>query len=210
MTQVFKIQVLVAGDKFITLNMEGVYQKVQKVMRHTTVVDETADVTDLTFLHFLLELSNKVGTAGGVVNQYVSVTGDFDAVAGINIVAGENKVEVCLDYIFGKHQVMVFLAGWKFDEAGHFGVGLLHHEVKRLPGFCQTGSSFISFFLRIDSYGQVKAVIPQEGDYFIFGYRHRLQVGKNFFPEKVFNKLLVERFYMSVLIKDDVILAQGR
>ena len=46
------------------------------------------------------------------------------------------KVEVCLDYIFGKHQVMVFLAGWKFDEAGHFGVGLLHHEVKRLPGFC--------------------------------------------------------------------------
>ena len=35
MTQVFKIQVLVAGDKFITLNMEGVYQKVQKVMRHT-------------------------------------------------------------------------------------------------------------------------------------------------------------------------------
>ena len=105
---------------------------------------------------------------------------------------------------------MVFLAGWKFDEAGHFGVGLLHHEVKRLPGFCQTGSSFISFFLRINSYGQVKAVIPQEGDYFIFGYRHRLQVGKNFFPEKVFNKLLVERFYMSVLIKDDVILAQGR
>ena len=95
MTQVFKIQVLVAGDKFITLNMEGVYQKVQKVMRHTTVVDETADVTDLTFLHFLLELSDKVGTAGGVVNQYVSVTGDFDAVAGINIVAGENKVEVC-------------------------------------------------------------------------------------------------------------------
>ena len=68
MTQVFKIQVLVAGDKFITLNMEGVYPKVQKVMRHTTVVDETADVTDLTFLHFLLELSDKVGTAGGVVN----------------------------------------------------------------------------------------------------------------------------------------------
>lgn len=96
MTQVFKIQVLVAGDKFITLNMEGVYQKVQKVMRHTTVVDETADVTDLTFLHFLLELSDKVGTAGGVVNQYVSVTGDFDAVAGINIVAGEIRLRFAL------------------------------------------------------------------------------------------------------------------
>ena len=44
MTQVFKIQVLVAGDKFITLNMEGVYQKVQKVMRHTTVVDEKESI----------------------------------------------------------------------------------------------------------------------------------------------------------------------
>ena len=76
-------------------------------------------------------IRDRVGTAGGVVNQYVSVTGDFDAVAGINIVAGENKVEVCLDYIFGKHQVMVFLAGWKFDEAGHFGVGLLQDVYKR-------------------------------------------------------------------------------
>ena len=189
MTQVFKIQVLVARDKFIALNMEGVYQKVQKVMRHTTVVDETADVTDLAFLHFLLELGNEVGTAGGVVNQYVSVTGDFDAVAGINVVTGENQVEVCLDYIFGKHQVMIFLAGWKFDEAGYFGVGLLHYEVKGLPIFCYicicsiTFSSsyaffciffFVNrffcfffiffpfvfcFFLRIDSYRQIKSVI---------------------------------------------------
>ena len=127
---------LITGDKFVTLNTEGIHKEVQEFRRHSTVVDETADVTDLTFLHFLLELSDEVGTAGGVVNQYVSVTGDFDAVAGIDIVAGENQVEVCLDYIFGKHQVMVFLAGWKFDEAGHFGVGLLHHEVKRLPGFC--------------------------------------------------------------------------
>ena len=68
MTQVFKIELLVAMDKLIALNIEVVYQKVQKVMRHTTVVDETADVTDLAFLHFLLELGHKVGTAGGVVN----------------------------------------------------------------------------------------------------------------------------------------------
>jgi len=37
-----------------------------------------------------------------------------------------------------------------------------------------------------------------------------LQVGKDFLPEKVFDKLLVERFYMIVLIKDDMIFAQGR
>ena len=33
---------------------------------------------------------------------------------------------------------------------------------------------------------------------------------EKFLPGKSLNKLLVERLYMSVLIKDDVILAQGR
>ena len=137
---------------------------------------------------------------------------------------------------------MIFLARRKFDEAGHFGVGLFHHKVRgcrrsvtfglaaSIPTFIPSPSflsfmhspvyfsyiffSFFSFvfffFLRIDSYCQVKTVIPQEGDNFIFGYRHRLQVGKDFLPEKVFDKLLVERFYMIVLIKDDMIFAQGR
>ena len=243
MAQVFEVQMLITGDKFVTLNTEGIHKEVQEFRRHSTVVDETADITDLAFLHFLLELGDEVGTAGsGVVNQYISITGDFDAVAGVDIVAGEDQVEVCLNDVFGKHQIMIFLARRKFDEAGHFGVGLFHHKVKGLSEVCYIWPccfhtyfytfsvisfiyalsgiffyiffSFFSFvfffFLRIDSYCQVKAVIPQEGDNFIFGYRHRLQVGKDFLPEKVFDKLLVERFYMIVLIKDDMIFAQGR
>ena len=96
MTQVFEVQMLITGDKFVTLNTEGIHKEVQEFRRHSTVVDETADVTDLAFLHFLLELSDEVGTAGGVVNQYISITGNFDTVAGVDIVAGEDQVEVCL------------------------------------------------------------------------------------------------------------------
>lgn len=87
-TQVFQIQMLVAGDKLVTLDAEGVHQKIEEVLRHGAVVDEAADVADLAFLYFFLQLGYKVGAAGGVVNQDVSVAGDLDAVAGVDVVAG--------------------------------------------------------------------------------------------------------------------------
>ena len=77
-TQVFQIQMLVAGDKLVTLNAEGVHQKIEEVLRHGAVVDEAADVADLAFLYFFLQLGYKVSAAGGVVNQDVSVAGDLD------------------------------------------------------------------------------------------------------------------------------------
>ena len=92
MTQVFQIQMLVAGDKLVTLDAEGVHQKIEEVLRHGAVVDEAADVADLAFLYFFLQLGYKVGAAGGVVNQDVSVAGDLDAVAGVDVVAGEDQV----------------------------------------------------------------------------------------------------------------------
>ena len=87
---------LITGDKFVTLNTEGIHKEVQEFRRHSTVVDETADVTDLAFLHFLLELGDEVGTAGGVVNQDVSVAGDLDAVAGVDVVAGKIRFKFAL------------------------------------------------------------------------------------------------------------------
>ena len=83
---------LVAGDKLVTLDAEGVHQKIEEVLRHGAVVDEAADVADLAFLYFFLQLGYKVGAAGGVVNQDVSVAGDLDAVAGVDVVAGEDQV----------------------------------------------------------------------------------------------------------------------
>ena len=82
----------VSGDKLVTLDAEGVHQKIEEVLRHGTVVDEAADVADLAFLYFFLQLGYKVGAAGGVVNQDVSVAGDLDAVAGVDVVAGEDQV----------------------------------------------------------------------------------------------------------------------
>ena len=58
----------VAGNEFVAVNVKRVYEKIQKVVRHGTVVDEAADVSYFTLLYFLLELGHKVGTAGGVVN----------------------------------------------------------------------------------------------------------------------------------------------
>ena len=75
----------------------------------------------------------EVGAAGGVVYQNVGVTGYFDAVARIDVVAGENKVEVRFDDVLGEHDVIVVSTGRKFDETGHFGVRLLHDEIERLP-----------------------------------------------------------------------------
>ena len=59
MTQVFQIQMLVAGDKLVTLDAEGVHQKIEEVLRHGAVVDEAADVADLAFLYFFLQLATR-------------------------------------------------------------------------------------------------------------------------------------------------------
>ena len=91
-TQVFQIQMLVAGDKLVTLDAEGVHQKIEEVLRHGAVVDEAADVADLAFLYFFLQLGYKVGAAARVLDQDVSVAGDLDAVAGVDVVAGEDQV----------------------------------------------------------------------------------------------------------------------
>ena len=54
---------------------------------------------------------------------------------------------------------------------------------------------------------QVEPVVAQKRDYFVFGYRYRLQVREYLFPEKVFYELLVERLYIAALIEDNVIFA---
>lgn len=203
MAQVFEVQVLVAGDEFVTVDAEGVDQKVEEVLRHGTVVDKAADVAYLAFFYLLFQLSYEVGAAGGVVYQNVGVTGYFDAVARIDVVAGENKVEVRFDDVLGEHDVIVVSTGRKFDETGHFGVRLLHDEIERLP----VGG--VPVFLRIESDGKVEPVVSQKRDDFVFRYGHGLQVGEDFFPEKVLDKLLVKRFHVSVLVEDDVVFAQG-
>ncbi len=129
---------------------------------------------------------------------------------------------------------MIFLAGWKFDEAGYFGVGLLHYKVKGLPIFCyicicsitfSSSYAFFCIFFFVNRFfcfffiffpfvflllSSDRLVWPGRGGYparkrrFIFRYGHGLQVGEDFFPEKVLDKLLVKRFHMSVLVEDDV------
>ncbi len=96
MPQVFQIQMLVARDKLLTLDAEGIYQKVEEVLGHGAVVDKTADVADLAFLYFFLHLLYNFGAVGGVVNQDVRIAGNLDAVAAVHIVAGEDRSKFAL------------------------------------------------------------------------------------------------------------------
>ena len=95
---------------------------------------------------------------------------------------------------------MVFLMCGKFDETGHFGIRLFHDEVIRLlPLLC------LILFFRINSYGQIEAVVPEERDDFVLRYRYGLQVREDFLPEKIFDNLLVERLHVSVRIENDMV-----
>ena len=96
---------------------------------------------------------------------------------------------------------MVFLMCGKFDETGHFGIRLFHDEVIRLlPLLC------LILFFRINSYGQIEAVSLLASRLLsVLRYWYGLQVREDFFPEKIFDKLLVERLHVSVLIENDMV-----
>ena len=83
---------------------------------------------------------------------------------------------------------------------GNFGVGLFHDEV--------IGSTWLGV-LQIDADGKIKPVVSQEGDDFILGYGYGLKIRKDFLFEEVFDELLVERFYVSVLIEYDMVLRRA-
>lgn len=59
MAQVFQVQVLVAGDEFVAVDVEGIYEEVKEVLRHGTVVDKTADVAYLAFLYFFFSWATR-------------------------------------------------------------------------------------------------------------------------------------------------------
>lgn len=86
----------VTGDKFVTVDAEGVDQKVEEVLRHGSVVDEAADVAYFALFYFLFQLCHEVGAAGGVVYQDIGIAGDFDAVAGVDVVAGKMRLRFAL------------------------------------------------------------------------------------------------------------------
>lgn len=50
---------LVAGDEFVTVDVEGVDQRVEEVLRHGTVVDKAADVAYLAFFYLLFSWATR-------------------------------------------------------------------------------------------------------------------------------------------------------
>ncbi len=67
----------------------------------------------------------------------------------------------------------------KFDETGHFGIRLFHDEVIRLlPLLC------LILFFRINSYGQIEAVVPEERDDFCPSIPVRVAGKGGFLPGK--------------------------
>lgn len=111
-------------DKFITLSYGRHTKKVQKVMTLTTVVKSSRS-SPITFL-----LSSWVEQQGQLL-AVSSVSTSREILMRMESSYGE-KVEFAL--IISSVNIRCLLVGWKFDEAGALGVGLLHHgkEVARI------------------------------------------------------------------------------
>ena len=71
--QVLHIEMLVARHQFPPVYMIGIYQEIQEVLRHGTVIDKTADISDFAFLHLGLYLLYDFGSVGGIVYQDIRI-----------------------------------------------------------------------------------------------------------------------------------------
>lgn len=178
MPQVFQVQVFISRNQFAAVDMESVYQVVEEVLRHGTVVHKAADISYFALFHLGLHLFYDFGSIGGIVYQYIRIARNLDTITAVHIITGKDHIQIGLDDIFDEHQVIVVPHFGQFDETGYFAVGLLHYEVLRTSG--STGRQ--SF--QVKAYGQIQAIISQERDYLIFGNRYGLQEREDFFPEK--------------------------
>ena len=156
MTQVFKIEMFVARNQFLSVYLEGIYKEVQKVRWHAAVVYKTAYSSYFAFLHFFLHLFHKVGGAGSIVYQYIGIPGDFNAITGVHIVSREDEADIGLYDILNKHQVIVVPLFGKFDETGHFAIRHLHYEILHMirVGLLRA--------VHEETYCEIKPVVPQE------------------------------------------------
>ena len=73
MPQVFHVEVLVAGYQLLTVDAESVYQKVQKIVGHGTVVYKTADCSYLALFNLTLYLLYNLGCIGRFIYQYIRI-----------------------------------------------------------------------------------------------------------------------------------------
>ena len=201
MAEVLQVEVFVARHQFVTVYPVSVYQKFQEIGWHGTVVDEAAHSASLSFFDFRLQLLYDFVAACGIVYQDIRVARNLDAIAAVHPIAWEDSRQIGFDDVFDEHQVVVFTLFRQFDEAGYLAVGQLHYEVLRL---C------IRHILLVEAYCQVEAVVAQEGDNPVFGHRYGSQIRENLFAEEAADKLLMKIFYLSALIEDDVMFAQGR
>ena len=64
--------------------------------------------------------------------------------------------------------------------------------------------------LGIEFGGQIEAVVAQESHYLILADGDRSQIGQYLFAEEAADKFLVKGGYVAALVKDDVMLLQGR
>ena len=112
-----------------------------------------------------------------------------------------NDKESIFSYV-EKKDLLLYYPYHSFDHFIHFLYEAVHnHKILQMI------SIFFVCTFQEQANCQVEPVVAQKRDYFVFGYRYRLQVSEYLFPEKVFYELLVERLYIAALIEDNVIFA---
>ena len=134
MAQVFQIQMFVSRYQLFTLDSEGIYQKVQKIVRHGPVIYKTAYGTYLAFFNLFLYLLHQIDAADGIVYHDVGISRYLDAITTVHFVAREDDTNIGFDNIFDKHQVIIFPMFGQFDETGHFTIWQFHYKVLQMVG----------------------------------------------------------------------------
>ena len=73
MPQILHVEVLVSRHQLPAVYAVGIYQKVEEVLGHGTVVYKTAHGAYLAFLYLLLHLLDDFGGIGGIVYQNIRI-----------------------------------------------------------------------------------------------------------------------------------------
>ena len=127
--KIFQIQVFVTRNQFLAVDSERFHQKVQKIVRHLTVIHKTADRSDLAFLDLLLQLFHHIFRRN-IVNKYIGITRNLTAIAAFFLVTCKYFIQIHLDDVFQKHQVIIAVLRRKYHKTGDFAVGDLQN-IKR-------------------------------------------------------------------------------
>ena len=130
LSQILQIQMLVPLHQFFLRNRKDIHQKAQKVGRHLAVVHKAGYSPYLAFLYLLLQFLHHI-LRRYIVYKHIRIARNLTAETTIHLISGKNFLQIILDNIFQKHQIVRIPLLGKFHKARHLAVRHLHDKILR-------------------------------------------------------------------------------